>query len=299
LLVLTAWRTERLARVIAADYYFNTVYQALPAGDYFAVLELESYAREQKTNPVIQDSYDYWLGYQLSELYGGIKALAPKTAVRAYLESLLSRLSDVGYKNLFLKGKINLVLQNYGAAEEYLSRVAALAPHWPLVILEQAKLAVARGDYSAAITHYNSAAANLPLARDERLPAEHLAVEKKYNYFIDKGLGGVYEAQKDYIAAADHYLAAYNSNPDDFTLLKKIADTYYYRGNLDGAIEYVQRGSSRNPGDYHWSLALAALYQERGDKVSAEKYWLLARDLAPAEEKDKLESLKNVYQAQP
>jgi len=291
------WRIERLARVLAADYYFNEVYQSLPDGDYYVTLQLMSYEEEQKTAPPDQASYDYWLGYQLSEQYSDIGAITPQTAVRDYLKSLDKVWPVDGYRNLFLRGQINLALKNFSAAATYLSAVAALTPHWPPVLIAEGKLAVARGDYAAALSYYGVAAGNLPSAADPRLPAEELAAVLRYDYFIDQGLAQAYEAEKDYADAGKYYLAAYGAQPADYTLLKNIADTYYERGDLTDAIKYVLRGESRSPGDYNWPLALATLYYASGDRAQAETALAAARRLAPAAAQDQLNILEQKYQA--
>jgi O-antigen ligase len=295
LAVLVGWRIERLARVIVADYYFNEAVKVLPAGDYSTILELASYEREQDTSSVNQASYDYLLAYQLSAAYPSIAALTPQLAVRNYLKSVAAYRPAAAYQDLFLQGKINLVLQNFSAADKYLSAVAALTPQWPPVIIEQGNLAAARGDGPAALAYYSQAARDLPDASDPRLPAGHLPAVLSYQYTINKDIAAVYAAQKDYAAAAQYYLAAYDSQPSDFTLLKKIADTYYYRGDLADAIKYIARGRSRNPGDYNWPLALAALYYQSGDRSQGALYLDEARRLAPAAAQAEIDNLEQQY----
>ena len=81
--------------------------------------------------------------------------------------------------------------------------------------------------------------------------------------------------------AEKYYQIAYLNNPVDFTLFKKIADTYYLRGNLDEAIKYNERGFSRSPKDYNWPLALASLYYEKKELVRALKFLNDALNLSP------------------
>ncbi|PIR95331.1 hypothetical protein COT93_03215 [Candidatus Falkowbacteria bacterium CG10_big_fil_rev_8_21_14_0_10_37_18] len=290
------WRIGRLAQIIVADYYFNTVYKVLPGHDYFTILELSSYEQEQNTNSANQETYDYLLASSLNDLYPTINELAPRSAVRDYLIGVDNYLPARGYKNLFIKGKINLTLGNFSLAELYLNQVSTLSPHWPLVIIEEGNLAMARGDNTQALARYNLALINLPNIINTNLPVEHLAAVLKYQYLINKNMAAVYDAKKEYDQAEKYYQASYVSNPDDFTLLKKIADTYYYRGDLVTAIQYNQHGFSRSPADYNWPLALAALYYEQGDNTQGDVYLQKARMLAPASAQEQLNNLAQHYQ---
>ncbi|MFA5109103.1 MAG: oligosaccharide repeat unit polymerase [Patescibacteria group bacterium] len=272
---------NREFKTLMADYYFNAVYFTLTTPDYFTALTLDSYVREQKTNPVNQEAYDYFLGERLSEFYPSIVDLAPQQAVARRLKEIDASLSASGYKNLLLKAKINNALGNFSVAQDYLSSVIALTPNWPLVYLEQGKIWAAQGDSQEAIVAYQLATLNLPAISDSRLNDLHRQNVLHYLYFIDYRIAALYETAKNYPAAEKYYRLAYGSNPDDFTLLKKIADTYYRRGDLKTAREYVAHGLTRNPADYNWSLALAALYRETGDHAKALKYLEKARELAP------------------
>jgi len=291
------WRLSILTRIIVADYYFNAVHRAVASHDYFSILELSSYEQAQNTNSANQETYDYLLASQLNDLYPTINELAPQSAVRDYLIAVDNYLPARGYKNLFVKGKINLTLGNFSLAELYLHQVSTLSPHWPLVIIEEGKLARAQGNNTKALARYNLALANLPdITEASLVPAEHLAAVLKYQYLINKNKANIYETEKEYARAEQYYQTSYSSNPADFTLLKKIADTYYYRGDLVQAIQYNQHGFRRSPDDYNWPVALAALYYEQGDNKQGDSYLQMARDLAPATVQEQLDALTQHYQ---
>jgi tetratricopeptide (TPR) repeat protein len=95
-------------------------------------------------------------------------------------------------------------------------------------------------------------------------------------------------------SAENYYRSALKNKPEDYTLLKKIADTYYYRGDLDSAIKYNQHGFVRSPDDYNWPLALAALYYEKGDKKIALEYLDLA--ILLDEDNSELKEIKQEYE---
>ncbi len=52
-------------------------------------------------------------------------------------------------------------------------------------------------------------------------------------------------------------------------LLKKIADSYYLKDNIEMAIFYNKKGKQRNPDDLAWPTALAWLYYQQGNTEEA------------------------------
>lgn len=281
MIVLVFWRISASFRSLIADYYFNKIYYTLASQDYFTALVLDGYLKEQKANPINQESYDDFWGEKLSEFYPFITELAPKKAASDKLEEINQSLPSGGYKNLSVKAKINDVLGHYQTAQAYLDRVITLTPHWPLAYMEQGKLASNQGDLKGALVAYNLVLLNLPAIEDSRLNDSHRELIRRYQYFIYHRIGEIYEQENNYAAAEKYFQLAYGSDPSDFVLLKRIADMEYRRGNLEKAIEYTKRGLMRSPNDYKWSVALASLYYESGDKKTALKYLEKALVLAP------------------
>jgi O-antigen ligase len=284
------WRLAAVFRSLTADYYFNNIYFILAEPDYFTALVIDGYLKEQRTNPVNQISYDNFWGEKLSEFYSTIDELAAKKIVDDKLKEINRSLPGVGYKNLLVKAKINDVLGRYAIAQDYLDRVVALTPHWPLAYLEQGRLSANQNNFPEALVAYNLALVNLPDVDDERLNDPHRDLVRRHKYFIYLQMGNIYERQDNFAAAGKYYSLAYQNNPADFIMLKRLADMEYRRGNLKAAIAYTKHGLARSPQDYKWSIALAALYYETGDKGTALKYLESAARLAPDSEE-----IKNLF----
>jgi O-antigen ligase/Tfp pilus assembly protein PilF len=293
LLTLSFWQIFRSLQSLAADYYFNKIYFTLAKPDYFTALTLDSYLKEQRTNPINQAAYDYFWGEKLSEFYPAIDELAIKKVVTDKMREVEASLPDKGYKNMLVKAKINNALGNYTLAQIYLDRVIEIAPHWPLAYLERGRASVSQKDFQKALVAYNMALLNLPSITDERLNLQHLSLIKRYQYFIYYNIGNIYEREKNYSAAGKYFRLAYQSDPDDYSLLKRIADMEYRLGNLLEAIAYTERGLMRNPLDYRWHVALAALYYESGDQKSAINHIEQALMLAPDDQE--IINLKKSY----
>jgi len=279
--VLVYWRLGAAIRTLSADYYFNKIYFLLAEPDYFTALVIDDYLKEEKTNPINQASYDSFWGEKLSEAYRSIDELTPKKVVRDKLEAVAMSLPENSYKDLLVKAKINNALGRYQIAQDYLDKVIAITPYWPLVYLEQGKLSINEGNFKEALVAYNLALLNLPSVDDRRLNDPHRDLVRRYQYFIYANMGAIYERQNNFAAAEKYFSLAYQSNPDDFVLLKRMADMEYRRGDLVAAAQHTAHGSVRNPGDYKWLVALASLYQEQGKKDKALDLLGQALKLAP------------------
>ncbi len=283
-LALSCWQISRAFRSLAADYYFNKIYFILAQPDYFTALTLDSYLKEQQANPINQASYDYFWGEKLSEFYPTIDELAVKKVVAEKMREVEASLPAKGYKNLLVKAKINNALGAYTLAQIYLDKVIEIAPHWPLVYLERGKASLNQKDFKRALVAYNLALVNLPATDDSRLNDPHRELIRRYQYFIYSNIGAIYEQDKNYAAAEKYFKLAYQSDPSDFVLLKRMADMEYRQGNIGKAIGYTEHGLARNPSDYKWEVALASLYYESGDKKSAASHIEKALLLAPDEQ---------------
>ncbi|MFA6994892.1 MAG: O-antigen ligase family protein [Patescibacteria group bacterium] len=295
LVIFIFWQINRTLKILIADYYVGEIYLALAKPDYPTALVLDGYFLSCRPDRVAQESYYLFLGDRLSESFSNSVDLSTQVAIKQKLKEVDLFLTEQSYKSLLVKAKINLALHNFFQADAYLSQIIKRTPHWPLVYLEQGKSSFVQGDFKTALINYYLASLNLPNPDDARLNEEHRQNVLNYQYFISKQIANIYEVQKNYIAAEKYYQLAYRYNSADFTLLKKIADTYYLRGDLNTAIEYTQRGLIRNPSDYRWSLALAVLFDASHDKKSASNYLNEALKLAPQNE-ELLELQKKINQ---
>jgi len=267
--VLSGFMILTAGRDLIADYYFSKLYYVLAEGKYFTAFILGDDVNSVRPNPTSREHYDLFWGDRLSDLYPTPPDKSVQVFSRNKLVAVAASLADRGSSNLLVKAKIAGALGDYPVAFKNLNSLVALNPHWPIAYLYLAPLYLKTGDAQAAIQAYQAATDDLPDENDPAMNADHLKVRQFYKYLIERGLGDVYLADKDYPAAAQHYQAAYRFNPADFTLFKRIADAYYLRGDLPSAIRYNTEGWTRHPGDYHWPYILALLYREAGDKNAA------------------------------
>jgi len=184
-IVFAGYAINREAGAVVADYYFAEIYYFRP--DYFTAAVLDDYLREQKVNPISQETYDRLWGERLAEDYPSFAELSVKRTAAKTLRELDSGLLPRTYRELLVKAKINRVLGNFSGAQEYLTVLTRLAPHWPLAYLEAARLAVDSHNLVAARADYALAAANLPDPGDSRLNAAHRQIVLVYQGLISTG----------------------------------------------------------------------------------------------------------------
>jgi len=292
-LILSVLGIRREARLVVADYYFQKIYITLATKDYFTALVLDGYLREQRVNPVYQESYDLFWSEALGEFYPTITELSARQVVREKLAAIDETLTLRSHRHWLAKARVNRLLGNFSAAQGYLDGLIEITPGWPPAYSEKGELAATQGDWEVAAVAFQAVLDRLPALDDQRLNDEHRLDVAYSRYLAFKRLGDIRFEQGDLVAAAENYESAYLSNPADFTLLKKIGDTFYLRDDLAAAIRYNEHGLARSPADYVWLKALAVLHYEIGDQEEAIRYLELALRLAP--EDRELQELRELY----
>ena len=293
ILMLSLWGVCSSLKILMADHYFNKLYYTFAQGDYYTTFVLDDYVRESRLSNTQQNFYNRFLGDKLSDVYPTIMELSTKSLATEKLNTILKELPDHGYENLLVKAKVYAALDDFDRSEDYFALLNAQSSHWPRGYFELAKMLTRKGDFVPAVAAYHLVELNLPDPMDVRVNDRHRQSILYYRYVIYRDLGDLYQKNEEYANAGKYYQLAYRNNPQDFTLLKKVADAYYLSGDIGGAIEYNRRGYARNPSDYNWPLALSILYHQEGEKDQALAFINEAIALNP--DSDYLQALKNDY----
>lgn len=292
-LILAAWQIILNGRSLIADAYFNNIYIALSRGEALTALVIHDDILNLKVNPVQQNFVAHFLGDNLGVHLEQASDLATKTMIKNRLEKIAQSLPDRGYQNFLLKAQIYSQLGNYEMADKYFATILQLTPEWPLAYLERGRDYMRQGRLAEAENFYRLVDTKLPDVDSAIINPRHKKVAQSYRYMMYTDLGRAYVSQGEYANAEKFFKAAYRNMIEDYSLLKKIADTFYLRGDLDTAIRYVAHGSVLSPNDYNWPLALATLYLEKGDRAAALNNLETAIKLAP--EKLELKDLREKY----
>jgi tetratricopeptide (TPR) repeat protein len=208
----------------------------------------------------------------LSSIYSRSTDELEKFVIQKRLKNIRQEINGYSWEERFTAGRLDLALGSYRQAREELLSVLAESPYWPKTYFELAALSLREGRNSQALAEYSLLETILPATGDERLNPDHREALDGYRQLVFTEEGDVYFSEGRYAEAADSYQKAYVANVRAFPLLKKIADTYYLRGDLPTALSYTLRGVARNPEDRTWLEAASLLYKELGDEDNARRY---------------------------
>lgn len=255
---------------LVADNYFMEMRQVLSQTDYPKAL---FYYQKIKGSGAANFNYTYYLIDALP--YDLEKVIDPVIVnlLQRELKNVLPSLVQTNYDNYYLKAKIYTLLRDYGQAAEYYQKIIDLSPELPKNYLARAKFYVLGQKNDLAIVDLKKALELLPAPQNS--PESLSWAEKSvafYQSLIFQELGGIYFQEQNYALAEQNYRAAYRLNLNDLNSYKKIADTYFMRGDLDLAIWYNLRAFERHPSDYVWPYSLALLYNQAGDHSNALRF---------------------------
>jgi len=267
-------------RNLRADNYFLKMRYRLMANDYYAADYFFKKIESLKINPINKNHYRLVAADFLSEYC--LKAdedIKPVCLDR--LRYLENNLLPSGLENIFIKGRAQSALGKYDLARENLEVVSQKSPHWPKSYIELGRLYARSGDLKKALAYYQVVWLILPDINDDRFNDEHRNVLKFYHRLILEEKGDIYLLIGDFEAAEQSYLKAYESDQVNASLLKKISNTYYLRGQFGIALNYVLHGAELFPSDYSWFLQAAILLSEQGELARAIEQLNIAEELAP------------------
>ena len=293
IIVVTSWQTVKSWQFLKADYYLNEMQKSINDMDFIKAAVLREEVNSLNISSVQLESINYFLYNHLGTacFYEVSRDRAEQTIINKKIIQAVDNIRDFGYKNIFLKAKLFACLNDEEQANKYFDLLAEIAPNWPLGYLERGHYLVKLGKMKEAEKYYQLVDINLPDLQSPAINDQHKKIVANYKYLMYSGLGNGYLKQGNYERAELFFQAAYKQRIEDYSVLKKIADTYYLRGDFNTALQYIKRGLRANPSDYNWWLAAAMIYFELEDKQEGLYNLQQALLIAPTEEKDKLEDL--------
>lgn len=292
-LIISGWQISRSIQSLKADYYLNEMQRAVNEMAFVKAAVLREEAVALNINPVQLKNIDYFLYNNLSNacLYETSQDKAEEKIINRKIRQAVFDIDDKGYKNIFLKAKLFTCLHNEEEANKYFDLLYEITPNWPLGYLVKGNYLVKLGKMSEAEKYYQLVDINLPDLQSPVINDYHKKIVADYKHIMYISLGNGYLKQNNYSRAELFFQAAYKQRIEDYTVLKKIADTYYLRGDIETALQYNKRGARANPSDYNWLLAIAVLYFELEEKDQGLNYLQKALLITPEEEKGRIDDL--------
>ena len=278
LLLVSITTISKDVRFLRADYSYRKMREALSVKDYVkALIEYSKIVPAKERSGEIE----YYLSDALPWNLLDIIPEEIKPSITDMLGQVSSSRTIDNQDSFFVKAKISAILKDYDNSRYYFDRLAAVQTNWPKVYFNRGQLRLLSGDQDGAMDDWRRAMVLLPDEDSDISNPKYIRSIRYYLALVYQNLADLLMERQDYVQAEKYYQQAYKRNLSNLVLLKKIADTYYGRHDFDKAIYYNELGFIRQPDDYHWPLAIAMLYQEKGDKQKAKDYAKLTLEIDP------------------
>jgi tetratricopeptide (TPR) repeat protein len=276
LLLLFLFIHIQLQKIIA-NHYFLASKQAGAKGVYNESLLLYNYSKDTGYSHREYDTY----------FADSISYLLIENEQKPYLELEL-KLKDIEntlnlntYDDFFVKARINSAIGEYDKANENYYQAISLSKNISKTYLALADNYYLQEKFDEALENYNLAIDKMPSIDNEDLNDEHREQIKYQLSMIFEKQGDVYFRQDKYNEAILVFKKAYNYNLYQVPILKKIADSYYLKDDINMAIWYNEKGKQRSSSDPAWPTALAWLYFKQGNIEEAKAQLKEALSIRP------------------
>jgi len=266
-MAFSGYQIFREFKILTADNYFLEMRKVLIQNDYPKALFYYQKIKEQRVRDF---NYTYYFVDALPINLETSISPALVNLFRVQLDNILPRLTLASYDDYYLKAKIYTLRKDYSQAEDYYQKIIDISPELPKNYFARAKSYVVSGRDVLALKDLKKVLELLPPLQGS--PATLSSLEASVSYYaslVYRESGDIYWRAGDYVLAGENYRQSYFRNLSDAGTYKKIADTYFMRGDLTTALSYNLHGKDRYPTDYVWPLSVALLYQKQGDMVNA------------------------------
>jgi putative inorganic carbon (HCO3(-)) transporter len=264
LLIFCLFTYLQLQKIIS-NHYFLASKRAGARGAYNEALLLYNYS---KATGYSHKQYDLYFADSISYLLIENNQ-KPYREMELKLEEIANNLSFENYDHIFTRARIKSALGNYNEAKEDYKKAINFAPGVLKTYTALADNYFLQEDFDGALKYYDIAIEKTPDINNERINDEHRSQLKKHLSAIWEKKGDVYYKQGGYDKAITVFKKAYNYNLYRVPILKKIADSYYFKDDISTAIWYNEKGKQRSSKDPAWPTALSWLYFQQGNTEEA------------------------------
>lgn len=271
---------------LVADYYYMQVKKAEAIGDCHNVLD---------NMEKVMEWYPVSGFYQRMYLFHSINCFSAVTTgsgQQQIIKNVLEEVATFKLKEIQYYGLIDLAhtysilgyyanSSYYKLADSYYENLLAISKNITVVYQDYGRLKLWQGKFAEARQILNQGIAVTPSLVNAPANREHTkAIARQLAYFHDL-IGLTYFSEKDLVKAALEYQKALNIDPTLSSPYKELADIAYENKDIKTAIDYNKKGFNLDEKNSLWPMALAVLYLEKGDKLTALSYAHIAKDIEP------------------
>lgn len=285
------YQLNREIKIIIADLYFYKLESSLASREYYTAFIFYDWINELKVDTryydrTMSNGLVNAIDKNTNEVWGeGAKILVFPNSVMSlqgdYFADVCARAKIYGMMASDKK------LEFYNKAEESFNLCIKKSNNMPGSYREFAKYYFKKGEYDKAIDNLNISLSKLPDLGDERINKKHIALIENEIYLIDILFGDIYLEKKEYIKAEEYFLLAKSYMKESLAIYKKIADTYYLRGDYETAVSLIGEIFVKDSLNYYWPYLISVISIEQGQKDRAIEFIQKAHALDPENERVK------------
>jgi tetratricopeptide (TPR) repeat protein len=185
------------------------------------------------------------------------------------------------YPALAGEGYVSLARANYVAAAETFAASLAVAPRYVPALVGQGQAMLGLGQSEAALAAFMDAVAVDPSLFDLGRRVDLLRIQV-LQQVLDDGRRNLAAGRLDQARLA--YLRAIENSPDTAFLYRELGDIERQRGDLEAALNYVQRAAELDGRDVLTAMSLGRVLEALGDYEMAVEAYQRAASLSPTTE---------------
>lgn len=279
------FQANREIKIIIADHYFYKLESAIVNKKYFEAYLLRDWMKELRVRMYY---YDTKIGNLLAEnINNDQEEVWSEEAKKNIFPEIIKEIDDSSYESFCVRAKMYSAMASekelfyFESARKEFENCILRTKNIPENHREYAKYYSKKKDYDNAFRELEIAQANLPDLNSAQLNNDHRKKIEREMYLINLLYGNIFLERKEYSMAEEYFLLAKSYGRDNLMIYKKIADTYYLRGDYENAISVIEEVFAEDATNYYWPYLISVIFKEQGQKERAIEFIQKAYGIDP------------------